>query len=440
MTNSRSDSKPTSGIKSTFRSLRYRNFRLYFSGQSISLIGTWIQRIAIPWLVYDLTGSVFMLGLIGFVGQIPVFLLAPFAGVLTDRYNRYYMLIMTQVLAMIQALILATLVYTGAIQIWHIIILSALLGCVNAFDSPTRQSLVVKMVDDKADLGNAIALNSSMVNSARLLGPSIAGVLIAVAGEGLCFLINGLSYLVVIGTLLFMRIDKPEPRQQKSHVLQDLKSGFSYAFNFPPIRSILMLMSTVSLMGMSYMVLMPAFAKGVLHGTSHTFGFLMGASGLGALSGALYLASRKSVLGLGRLLPIAATTFGVSLILMSFSRVFLLAAFFMVFTGAGMMLLMASSNTILQTIVEEDKRGRIMSFYTMAFIGTMPFGSFLAGSLAKVVGTPWTMAIGGFMCITGAVVFGRKLPHLKKIVHPIYVRLGIIPEVYPEPPEGSTTN
>ena len=241
----------------------------------------------------------------------------------------------------------------------------------------------------------------------------------------------------MIGTLLFMRIAKPEPRQHANHVLQELKSGFSYAFNFAPIRSVLLLLSTVSLMGMSYSVLMPAFAKEILHGNSHTFGFLMGASGLGALSGALYLASRRSVLGLGKLLPIAASTFGGGLILLSFSRNFPVALIFMIITGAGMMLLMASSNTILQTIVDEDKRGRIMSFYTMAFMGTAPFGSFLAGSLAKVIGTPWTLTIGGCMCIVGAVIFGRKLPKLKKIVHPIYVRLGIIPEVYPETDESS---
>ncbi len=420
---------PLRGIKSIFRSLQYRNYRLFFGGQSISLIGTWIQRIATPWLVYHLTGSAFLLGVVGFAGQIPTFLIAPFAGVLTDHWNRYRILIFTQIAAMVQALLLAFLFLIGIIEVWHIIVLSVFLGCINAFDIPARQSFVVDMVDKKEDLGNAIALNSSMVNGARLFGPSIAGLLIAFTGEGICFLVNGLSYLFVIASLLFMKITPGAIKNKNSRVLKGLKDGFSYAFGFAPIKSIILLLALVSLVGMPYAVLMPVFAKEILHGGSHTFGFLMGASGLGALTGALYLASKKSVLGLGRIIPLAAGIFGFGLIAFSLSRFFLLSLILMVITGLGMMLQMASSNTILQTIVDDDKRGRVMSLYTMAFMGTAPFGSFLAGGLASSLGAPNTLLIGGAACIFGAYIFARKLPELRKAVRPIYVRLGIISEI-----------
>jgi len=420
--------EPT-GLKTIFRSLQYRNYRLFFGGQSISLIGTWMQRIAIPWLVYRLTGSVFLLGVFGFAGQIPTFLLAPFAGVLTDRYNRYYILIVTQILAMIQALVLAFLFFTGTIEVWHLILSGIFLGCVNAFDMPARQSFVVDMIEKREDLGNAIALNSSMVNGARLLGPSIAGILIAATGEGICFLLNGLSYLFVIVSLLMMKVASGKIKIQNSQVLQGLKEGFSYTFGFAPIRSIILLLGLVSLMGMPYTLLMPVFAKEILHGGSHTFGFLMGASGTGALIGALYLASRKSVLGLGKIISLSAAIFGFGLVVFSLSRFFLLSLILMLIVGLGMMMQMASSNTILQTLVDDDKRGRVMSFYTMAFMGTAPFGSLLAGGLASSLGAPNTLIIGGVSCILGAVVFASKLPELKKIVHPIYVRLGIISEV-----------
>jgi MFS family permease len=424
----RHTNEPT-GLRVIFRSLQYRNYRLFFGGQSISLIGTWIQRIAMPWLVYRLTGSAFLLGVVGFAGQIPTFLLAPFAGVLTDRLNRYHILIVTQILAMIQAFILASLFFIGAIEVWHIVFLSVLLGCINAFDIPARQSFVIEMVEKKQDLGNAIALNSSMVNGARLLGPSIAGVLIASTGEGICFLLNGISYLFVILSLILMKV-KPKKREiHNPNVLKELKEGFFYTFGFAPIKSIILLLGLISLMGMPYAVLMPIFAKEILHGGPHTFGFLMGASGVGALTGALYLASRKSVLGLGKIIPLSAGMFGLGLVTFSLSRLFLLSLILMVVTGLGMMLQMASSNTIIQTIVDDDKRGRVMSFYSMAFVGTAPFGSFLAGSLASILGAPNTLIIGGILCIVGALVFASKLNELKKMVHPIYVRLGIISEV-----------
>jgi MFS family permease len=409
-----------------FRSFRSRNYRLFFGGQSISLIGTWIQRIATPWLVYSLTGSALLLGVVGFAGQIPTFLLSPFAGVLTDRWNRYHILIATQVAAMIQAFILAFLYLTGTIEVWHIILLSAFLGCVNAFDVPARQSLVIEMVDKREDLANAIALNSSMVNGARLLGPSIAGMLIAFTGEGICFVLNGLSYIFVIVSLLYMKITPRTRTGKNTGVLKELKDGFNYVTGFMPIKYTILLLGLVSLMGMPYAVLMPVFAREILHGGSHTFGFLMGASGLGALTGALYLASRKNVLGLTRIIPISAIVFGLSLVAFSMSRFFMLSLGLMVIAGLGMMLQMASSNTIIQTLVDDDKRGRVMSFYTMAFMGTTPFGSFLAGWLAKTMGAPNTVLIGGVSCILGALLFLRKLPELKKIIHPIYVRLGVL--------------
>lgn len=427
MPSSENRKSQSTGFKIIFRSFQYRNYRLFFSGQSISLIGTWIQRITVPWLVYHLTGSVFLLGVVGFAGQIPTFLLAPFAGVMTDRWNRYHILIGTQIAAMIQALILATLYFTGTIEIWHIVLLSIILGCVNAFDIPARQSLVIEMVDRKEELGNAIALNSSMVNGARLLGPSIAGMLIAFTGEGICFLINGLSYLFVIGSLLLMRITPRKNNSKNTSVLKELKEGFAYVTGFTPIKYIILLLGLVSLMGMPYTILMPVFAKEILHGGAHTFGFLMGASGLGAMIGTLYLASRKNVLGLGKIVPLSAGIFGLGLITFSLSRFFLLSLMLMVLTGLGMMSQNASSNTILQTIVDDDKRGRVMSFYTMAFMGTAPFGSILAGGLANIIGASNTILIGGISCILGALVFARKLPEIKKEIRPIYIKLGYIP-------------
>jgi len=416
-------------LKDIFRSLHYRNFRLFFIGQSISLIGTWIQRIALPWLVYDLTKSAFLLGLIGFAGQIPMFFIAPFAGVLTDRLNRYQLLIATQVFAMLQAFILAFLVLSDQINVGLILVLNILLGCINAFDTPVRQSFFIEIIDKKEDLPNAIALNSSMVNAARLLGPSIAGVLIAFTGEGICFLINAVSYIPVVTSLLMMRIPKKLQPRNSSHVFNELKEGFTYTFGHKALKYIILLLALVSLMGMPYTVLMPVFAKEILHGGSHTFGFLMGASGLGALCGALYLASKKNVLGLGKLIAYSAAVFGLSLLIFSFSRRFEFSIFLMIFIGLGMMLQMASSNTLLQTLSDDDKRGRVMSFYTMAYMGTAPFGSLLAGGLADIIGVAFTIGFGGICCIIGAVIFWQKLPVLRQLLHPLYVKMGIIPEV-----------
>ena len=416
-------------LKIIFRSLQYRNYRLFFSGQGISLVGTWMQRIAMPWLVYHITGSVVLLGVVSFAGQIPTFILAPVAGVLTDRWNRYYVLIVSQIAAMLQALALTWLFYSGTIEVWHIVGLSVLMGCFNAFDVPSRQAFVVDLVEKKEDLGNAIALNSLMFNGARIIGPSIAGVLLASAGEGICFLSNAISYLFVIASLLFMKVTPREKVKHNTHILKDMLEGFNYAFGFAPIKHLILLLGLVSVMSMPYSVLMPVFAKEILHGGSHTFGFLMGAAGFGALVGGLYLASRKTILRLGRIVPIAAAISGIGLIAFSLSRYFLLSMLMMVIAGLGMMLHTASSNTILQTIVEEDKRGRVMSIYAMAIMGTAPFGSLMAGSLAKIIGSPNTILIGGIACIAGALFFFRKLPELKNIVRPVYVKMGIIPEV-----------
>jgi MFS family permease len=424
-----SDLNNAKRLKIIFRSLQYRNYRLFFSGQGISLIGTWMQRIAMPCLVYHITGSVFLLGLVGFAGQIPTFLLAPIAGVLTDRWNRYYVLIVSQIVAMLQAFVLTWLFYAETIEVWHIVALNVVLGIFNAFDVPSRQSFVVDLVEKKEDLGNAIALNSLMFNGARLIGPPVAGVLLASAGEGICFLTNAISYLFVIASLLFMKVPVRVKLKSNTHILRDMQDGFKYAFGFAPIKHLILLLGIVSLMVMPYSVLMPVFAKEVLHGGSHTFGFLMGGAGFGALLGGIYLASRRTILKIGSLVPISAAVSGIGLIAFSFSRYVPLSLFLMVITGLGMMLHTASSNTILQTIVEEDKRGRVMSIYTMAIMGTAPFGSLMAGGLAKVIGAPNTILSGGIVCIIGAVFFFRKLPVLKNIVRPIYVKMGIIPEV-----------
>lgn len=396
------------------RALRSRNYRLFFAGQSVSLIGTWIQRIATPWLVYQLTDSVFLLGLVGFVGQIPIFLVAPFAGVFSDRWNRYRILLATQVLAMVQATVMAWLVLSERIEIWQILLLSLFLGMINAFDIPARQSFLVRMVDKKEDLPNAIALNSSMVNGARMLGPSVAGMLIAAIGTGICFLLNAASFVFVILSLLLMRLPTEATGKIRKSVLGELAEGVRYTFGYAPIRCVILLLFLASLTGMPYIVLMPVFAKEILFGSADTYGLLMGASGLGALGGAFFLATRKSAVGLEKVIPMAAAIFGAGLMLLSLSRSFLLACAMIVVAGFGMMLLMATSNTVIQSIVADEMRGRVMSFFTVAIMGTAPFGSLLAGSLARHLGVPPTIALGGGACLVGALVFAGKLPKIKK--------------------------
>ena len=428
-----------SRLRFMLRALTHRNYRLFFVGQGTSLVGTWITRVATAWLVYRLTGSAAVLGIVGFAGQIPTFLLAPFAGVWVDRWSRYRVLVSTQVLSMLQSFALAWLALGGTIKVTHVLVLSAFQGVINAFDTPARQAFVVQMVEDRADLPNAIALNSSMVNGARLVGPSIAGLLVAAAGEGWCFLIDGFSYLAVIASLLMMRLTPIEERGADRHVLVDLREGVRYAFGFAPIRSVLLLLALVSLMGMPYTVLMPVMAGSVLHGGPHTLGFLMGATGVGALGGAVYLASRRSVVGLGRVIPFAAALFGCGLIAFSLSRHVALSLVLMVVTGTGFMINLASSNTILQTLVREDMRGRVMSFYTMAFMGTAPFGSLLAGALASRIGTPRTILLGGCACILGGATFARQLPRLRELAAPIYVERGVLPDIDGGLPDAAAT-
>ncbi len=416
-------------IKQVLRSLDHRNYRLFFGGQGISLVGTWMQQIALGWLVYRLTDSAFLLGLVGFAGQIPTFILASLAGVLADRYNRHKILIITQTLAMIQASILAVLTLTHTIQIWHIIFLSVFVGIVNAFDMPIRQSFVIDLVEDKSDLSNAIALNSSMFNTARLVGPTIAGILISILGEGLCFLLNAISFIAVIIALLMMHIVPKIETIKKIKVLKGLKEGLLYAYNFKAIKVLLLFLGLVSLTGAPYTVLMPIFAKDVLKGNANTLGFLFGAVGIGALVGAVYLASRKSVLGLGRWIAISSIIFAFGLILFSFSQNYILSIILMLFTGFGMMVQMASTQTLLQTLVDDDKRGRVMSLYVMAFMGTAPIGSLVAGTLANNFGAPFTVLSGGIICLIGSFIFAKYLPVLRTHIRPTYIRLGILPEI-----------
>lgn len=416
-------------LRFVLRAFRHPNYRLFFGGQGISLIGTWMQQIAMSWLVYHLTNSAFMLGLVGFAGQVPTFLFAAPAGVIVDRWNRHHLLILMQTLAMLQAFALAALTLTGTVQVWHIIVLSVFLGTINAFEITTRQSFVVEIIEQREDLGNAIALNSFMFNGARLVGPAVAGLLIGLLGEGICFLINGVSFLAIIGSLLMMKIRPGSRPAEEPALFQGLKEGYRYAFGFPPIRYILILLALMSFAGMPYLVLMPIFARDVLSGGPETLGFLMGASGVGALMGALYLASHKTILGLGKLVVAASTLLGCGLVGFALSPYFPLSLGMMLLTGFGMMVMAASSNTIIQTIVDEDKRGRVMSFFVMAFLGAAPFGNLIAGSLASHIGAPATLVICGVCCIGGSFYFLSRLPLMRKEMRPIYVQLGIVREM-----------
>ncbi|WP_446742480.1 MFS transporter [Silvibacterium acidisoli] len=418
-----------------WRALRHRNFQLYFGGQGISLIGTWMTRIATAWLVYRLTHSALLLGTVSFFGQLPTFLMAPFAGVLIDRMNRHRVLIWTQVLSMVQSLAMAALTLAHAITIHEVFALSVLQGAINAFDMPARQSFISQMVEDRADLSNAIAINSSMVNFARLIGPSIAGVVIAATNEGWCFLIDGISYIAVVVSLLLMRVKPAAPRTGvQPKMVAQLREGWSYVSTFVPIRSILLLFALVSLMGMPYVVLMPVFAAQVLHGGPHTLGFLMGGAGVGALVSGLSLVLRKSVRGLLKMIPIAAVTFGTGLILFGLSHQFVLSVLLMMIVGFGMMQGLTISNTIIQTLVPEDKRGRVMSYYTAAFVGMAPWGSLLAGSLAHWIGAPHTVILTGSACVLGGAWFTTRLKAIRHDMRPIYIELGILPDKSKHPP------
>ena len=432
ITNSNGAPGPNSTLfRHIFRTLRYRNYRLFFGGQLISLTGTWMQQIAMTWLVYRLTGSALLLGIIGFAGQMPSLLLSPFAGVVADRVNRHRLVIATQVLSMVQASVLAILTLTGTVSIWQIIILSVFLGFVTAFEIPARQSFLLEMIEHKEDLGNAIAVNSSMFNGARLFGPSIAGLVIAAFGEGVCFLLNALSFVAVIAALLSMKLPAQHKLQESTGMYHGFKEGLAYAFGSAPIRYILMMIALVSTLGLQYGILMPIMAKDILSGGPGTLGFLMGATGVGALAGAVYLASRKTVIGLTRWIAISAAIFGMGLVAFSLSRNLWLSMSLLFVVGFGMMVQMAASNTILQTIADDDKRGRVMSFYTMAFIGMAPIGSLLAGSLAGRFGAPATLLISGIICVVGSLLFVSKIPRLRQEIRPIYMKIGIVADVPP---------
>lgn len=416
------------GLQFAVRALRSRNYRLFFAGQTVSLTGTWMTRIATSWLVYRLTGSAALLGIAGFASQIPSFALAPFAGVWVDRWDRHRTLIVTQVLSMIQSLALAWLALSRRITVTEVIWLGVLQGGINAFDMPARQAFVVRMIDRREDLPNAIALNSSMVNATRLIGPAIAGVLIAAVGEGYCFLTDAISYVAVVISLLAMRVERGPVEPRTAGVFEQLREGWRYVTHSLPIRSLLLNLAVVSLMGMPYATLMPVFASKVLRGGAHTLGFLMAGSGVGALAGAVNLAMRRSVIGLGMRIAVSTFAFGGGLLIFAFSQSLWLSLLALAVSGAGMMQQMAASNTILQTIVEETKRGRVMAFYSMAFLGMTPFGSLLAGAAAARWGVEWTVALSGLACLGAATWFGLRLKEIRLFVRPIYVRLGILPQ------------
>ena len=401
-----------------WRALRHRNFRLFFFGQTISMVGTWMTRLATSWLVYELTHSALLLGVVSFSGQILSFLLGPFAGVWVERLDRRKLLMWTSAAAAAQALALAALALANVITLWEIIALSAFQGLINAFDMPGRQAFLVQMVDDRNDLGNAIAINSSMANGARLIGPAIAGMLIAAAGEGWCFLIDGVSYFAVIASLLLMRIRPLDMRRNVNGMLEQMREGWDYVRNFRPVRSILLLFALLSLMGFPYAVLLPVFAGQVLHGGPHTLGWLTGASGIGALVSALSLTVRKSVAGLTRMLQIASALLGGGLIVFGLSNTLWLSLILMVVVGFGLMQGATVSNTVIQSLVSDDKRARVMSYYTMAFFGAAPLGSLLAGALAHRIGAPHTVIVTGVFCIAGALWFTFELPKVDPFVHP----------------------
>ena len=408
------------------RSLRHRNFQLFFSGQLISLIGTWMQNIAQAWLVYRLTGSSLLLGIVGFAGQIPIFLFAPIGGLAADRWNRHHVVIGTQVSSMILAFILAALTLFHVVQVWEIVVLAALLGVVNAFDVPARQSFLIEMVV-REDLMNAIALNSSMFNGARIIGPAIAGILVARIGEGWCFFANAVSYIAVIIGLLMMKLGPLRTASKDSSPFEHIAEGFRFVRRTKPILALVLLIGLVSLVAVPYSVLMPIFADRVLHSGAHGLGILMGATGIGALLGALTLAIRRGVQGLGRVVGLSAGGFGVSLILFAFSRSLWLSVALLVPVGYGVMLQMSSSNTLIQAMVPDELRGRAMAMYTMMFMGMAPVGSLFAGALADKIGAPWTVAIGGLGAIAGAAVFLRRLPSLRFEAQQLIVAQGLSP-------------
>ncbi len=422
--------QPALGWRFLLRALGRRNYRLYFTGQSLSLIGTWMTRIATGWLVYRLTGSAWMLGFISFLGLVPTFLLSPFAGVWVDRWSRHRTLVWTQILSMLQSFALAALAFSGRIAIWHIAALSLLQGVINAFDTPARQTFLIEMIEDRSILSNAIALNSTMVNTARLLGPALGGIVIAAFGEAWCFTIDGISYLAVILSLLLMSVAAAAPRRRNEENLwRELAEGFAYVSASLPIRAILLLLAIVSLVGLPYSVLLPIFARQIFHGGAHTLGLLMSSGGVGALVGAFTLAGRRSILGFGRRIGLAALLFGTGIFAFALSRNLALSVVMLLITGFAMNVHLSSSNTILQTISNPAMRGRVMGYYTMAFMGVTPFGSLFGGAMAARFGAPHALAASGLICIAAALVYFAFLPSVRLALRPIYIELGILPRM-----------
>ena len=412
------------------RAFSYPNYRLFFGGQIVSLVGSWMSMTATSWLVYRLTGSPMVLGVVGFAGQFPGFVIGPFAGAYLDRWDRHRVLVVTQAASMAHSFLLALLMFTGHISVPAIIALNAVQGMVNAFDMPARQAFLVTMITDKDDLANAIAMNSSMFNAARLVGPSIAGLIIAVSGEAWCFLIDGVSYFAVIIALISMKNLRQAARPLRQvGIVEQLLEGWRYVFGFRPIRSLILLLAWLCLVAMPFSVLMPVFADEILGGGPYTLGFLMTASGVGALAGALWLTTRRSVVGLGRVILIGTAVFGVGLMGFALSQWLWLSLLCMVVVGVGMMVQMGATNTVIQTIVDDEKRGRVMSFYTMAFLGTAPFGSLLAGAISTRIGAQQTVLVSGVLCLAAAGWFAQELPAIRALVRPIYMRMGILPEV-----------
>ncbi|HEX3999740.1 MAG TPA: MFS transporter [Pirellulales bacterium] len=418
---------------SIVRALRHRNFRLFFGGQGLSLFGTWMTTVATRWLVYEkMPGQDWILGFVTFAGQIPI-LLAPLAGAYVEGSSRHRALILTQSLSMIQSFSLAFLALTGIVEVWQVLVLAAFQGFVNALDVPARQAFLIEMVDDRSDLSNAIALNSSMFNGARLLGPAVAGLILAQftgrvgLGAGICFMVDGISYLAVIVALLRMNVKAQAPRTSERQIWRDLREGFHYSFRSRPIRAILFLLGLVSIFGAPFTVLMPAFAKNILLGNASTYGLLLAISGGGALLGALYLASRSTVLGLGRVIAVCCALFSLSIIGFAFSSVLWLSMLVTFTASFGMMVQMAASNTILQTVVEDEMRARVMSFYALTVLGMIPIGSLLCSGLVIVIGAPYTVALGGAVSLAGAVYFTLKLRELRAAARPMLERAGVLP-------------
>ncbi|NTV28458.1 MAG: MFS transporter [Candidatus Omnitrophica bacterium] len=415
-------------IAETFRALRHRNFRLFFTGQLLSLVGTWMQIVASSWLVYRLTNSPFLLGCVAFASQIPSFLLSPYAGVVADRHDRRRMLLVIQVLSLAQAVILSYLVLTGAITVWHILILGIFLGCVTAFDLPVRQAFISEMVEDRKDMNNAIALNSALFNASRLIGPAVAGVVIALFGEGVCFAINALSFIPIIIALMMMRVSSRRRDGKLRHALTEMKEGMRYVAQSIPIRTLLLLLAAVSFLAGGLQTLLPIFVREIYHGGSRAFGFVTSMSGVGALLGSLYLAGRRTVLGLGRMVGWATVGFGTGLVLFGIVNNTYVAGVVAFFLGLAMILAIGSTNMVLQTVVEEDKRGRVMSLYGAALVGLTPVGSIIAGASAGQVGLEQTVLAGGLVCLVTAVVYWRHYPSFRTQLRAVYVKKGILTE------------